>query len=106
MPNNNPANIAGLKDLAVPGVKILMGTKELPAGDYARSVLDNFTAAPEFGPAFKEATLTNVVSQDNTVNRIVSNVALEWSRCRIRLYVRCQPSDGGQGHKDIYPLQI
>jgi molybdate transport system substrate-binding protein len=76
VPNDNPANITGLKDLSVPGVKILMGTKELPAGDYALQVLDKLAADPEYGPAFKDAVLANVVSQETTVNRIVSKVAL------------------------------
>ncbi len=76
VPNGNPANIMGLKDLAVPGVKILMGTKELPAGDYAQQVLGKLAADPEYGPAFKESVLANVVSQETTVNRVVSKVAL------------------------------
>ena len=53
-----------------------MGTRELPAGDYARSVRDKLAADPEYGPAFKESVLANVVSQETTVNRIVSKVAL------------------------------
>jgi molybdate transport system substrate-binding protein len=76
VPNDNPANITGLKDLAVPGLKILMGTRELPAGDYALQVLDKLAADPEYGPAFKESVLANIVSQETTVNRIVSKVAL------------------------------
>ncbi len=76
VPNGNPANITGLKDLAVPGVKILMGTKELPAGDYALQVLEKLAADPEYGPVFKESVLANVVSQETTVNRVVSKVAL------------------------------
>jgi molybdate transport system substrate-binding protein len=76
VPNDNPANITGLKDLTVPGVKILMGIKELPIGDYALQVLDKLAADPEYGPAFKESVLANVVSQETTVNRVVSKVAL------------------------------
>ncbi|HOV52077.1 MAG TPA: molybdate ABC transporter substrate-binding protein, partial [Methanothrix sp.] len=67
VPNDNPANITGLKDLAVPGVKILMGTKDLPAGDYALMVLDKLAMDPEYGPGYKEAVLANVVSQETTV---------------------------------------
>jgi len=76
VPNDNPANITGLMDLAVPGVKILMGTKDLPAGDYALQVLDRLAADPEFGQEYKESVLSNVVSQETTVNRIVSKIAL------------------------------
>ena len=76
VPNGNPANITSLKDLAAPGVKILMGTKDLPAGDYALQVLDRLAADPEYGPVYKELVLSNVVSQETTVNRIVSKIAL------------------------------
>jgi len=76
VPNDNPASITGLKDLASPGVKILMGTKDLPAGDYALQVLDKLAADPEYGPAYRESVLSNVVSQETTVNRIVSKIAL------------------------------
>jgi len=76
VPNGNPANITGLKDLAVPGIKILMGTRELPAGDYALQVLEKMAANSEYGPAFKDFVLANVVSLETTVNRVVSKVAL------------------------------
>jgi len=76
VPNDNPASITGLKDLASPGVKILMGTKDLPAGYYALQVLDKLAADPEYGPAYRESVLYNVVSQETTVNRIVSKIAL------------------------------
>jgi molybdate transport system substrate-binding protein len=76
VPNDNPANITGLNDLTVPGTKILMGTKDLPAGDYALQVIDKLAADPEFGQVYKEKVLANVVSLETTVNRIVSKVAL------------------------------
>lgn len=76
VPDDNPANITNLADLAKPGMKILIGTKELPAGDYARQVLDKLAADSEYGPAYKETVMANVVSEETTVNRIVSKVAL------------------------------
>jgi molybdate transport system substrate-binding protein len=76
VPNDNPANITNFTDQAHPGVKILMGTKELPAGDYALQVLDKLANDSEYGPAYREAVLANVVSQETTVNRVVSKVAL------------------------------
>jgi len=76
VPNDNPASITGLKDLASPGVKILMGTKDLPVGGYALQVLDKLAADPEYGPAYRESVLSNVVSQETTVNSIVSKIAL------------------------------
>ncbi len=76
VPNDNPANITNLTDLAKPGVMIIIGTKDLPAGDYALQVLDKLAADPAYGPAYKEAVLANIVSEETTVNRVVSKVAL------------------------------
>jgi len=76
VPNNNPANITSLIDLARPGINLLIGTKELPAGDYARQVLDKLVSDPEYGLAYKDKVMANVVSEETTVNRIVSKVAL------------------------------
>lgn len=76
VPNDNPANIRSLEDLARPGVMIVMGTKELPAGDYALQVLDKLAADPNFGPEYREKVLENMVSEETTVNRVVSKVAL------------------------------
>lgn len=76
VPKDNPANIVNLTDLARPGIMILMGTKELPIGDYARQVLDKLANDSEYGPEYKEKVISNIVSEETTVNRIVSKVAL------------------------------
>jgi len=76
VPNDNPANISNLTDLAKPGTKILIGTKDLPAGDYALQVLDKLANDSRYGAAYKDAVMANVVSEETTVNRIVSKVAL------------------------------
>ena len=76
VPANNPANITTIRDLAAPGTKIVMGIKELPIGDHALQVLDQLAEDPEYGPAYKEAVLANVVSLETRVTGIVSKVAL------------------------------
>ena len=76
VPNDNPANISNLTDLAKPGIKILIGTKDLPAGDYALQVLDKLANDSRYGASYKDAVMANVVSEETTVNRIVSKVAL------------------------------
>jgi len=76
LPVDNPANITTIRDLATPGTKIVMGIEELPIGDYALQVLDLMAKDPEYGPAFKEAVLANVVSLETRVTGIVSKVAM------------------------------
>jgi len=76
IPRNNPANIKNLMDLARPGIKISIGTKDLPAGDYARQVLDKLANDSEYGPAYKEKVMANIVSEETMVTLIMSKVAL------------------------------
>ena len=76
VPNDNPANITNLMDLTRPGIKISIGTKELPAGDYARQVLDKLANDSEYGPVYKEKVMANIVSEETTVSLIMSKVAL------------------------------
>jgi molybdate transport system substrate-binding protein len=76
LPVDSSANITTIRDLATPGTKIVMGIEELPIGDYALQVLDLMAKDPEYGPAFKEAVLANVVSLETRVTGIVSKVAM------------------------------
>jgi len=76
VPIDNPANISHLADLARPGIMILIGTKDLPAGDYARTVLEKLANDSEYGPDYRDKVMANIVSEETTVNRIVSKVAL------------------------------
>jgi len=99
LPMDSSANITTIRDLATPGTKIVMGIEELPIGDYALQVLDLMAKDPEYGPAFKEAVLANVVSLETRVTGIVSKVALG-EAMQLRFHVRCQPSDEGKGQKD------
>jgi len=76
VPKDNPASIDSIDDLANPGVKIVMGTKDVPVGSYALLVLDNLASDPNYGPDYKDKVMSNVVSQETTVAFVVSKVAL------------------------------
>ncbi|MGZ4852902.1 MAG: molybdate ABC transporter substrate-binding protein [Halobacteriota archaeon] len=76
VPAANPANITNLSDLARPGLKLVIGTKDVPCGDYAIQMLNKTANLTAFGVDFKNRTLANVVSQEPNVNGIVTKVAL------------------------------
>ncbi len=76
VPKNNPANILNLSDLARPGIKIVMGTKDLPITDITRQILDKISRDPAYGPQYKESVLANKISEETNINFIVSKVAL------------------------------
>ena len=106
VPNGNPANIANLTDLARPGVKILIGTKDLPAGDYTRQVLDKLANDSEYGPEFKEKVMANIVSEETTVNLIVSKVALGEADAGFAFMSDVSPDMVGTVTKILIPDQI
>jgi molybdate transport system substrate-binding protein len=74
VPKDNPANIESLRDLARPGVKLVLAEDGVPAADYALEVLDKADA--EYGSGFKWDVLSNVVSREADVRASVSRVAL------------------------------
>ncbi len=76
VPKGNPAKITNLSDLARPGLKIVMGTKDVPVGDYALQIIARLGNDSAYGPDYKTRVLANVISQETTVNYVVTKVAL------------------------------
>ena len=52
LPRGNPGNVKALKDLAMPGLKILLADASVPAGNYSRQVLSRMSENPAYGPEF------------------------------------------------------
>ena len=76
IPRDNPAKINNLSDLARPGLKIVMGTKDVPVGDYALQIIDKLGNDSAYGPDYRAAVLDNIISQETNVNYVVTKVAL------------------------------
>ena len=76
VPKDNPANIRNLTDLARPGIKIVMGTKDVPVGDYALQIIARLGNDSAYGPDYERDVLANVISQETNVNYVVTKVAL------------------------------
>jgi len=76
VPKNNPAKIINLTDLAKPGLKIAIGTKDVPVGDYALQIISRLGNDSVYGPDYKAQVMANVITQETTVNYIVTKVAL------------------------------
>ena len=74
VPGDNPANIQSMRDLARPGVKLVLAEEGVPAADYAVEILGKADA--EYGGGFKRDVLSNVVSREADVRASVSRVAL------------------------------
>lgn len=76
VPRANPARIAGLPDLAKPGVKLVLAAAAVPAGRYAREALRNLSRLPGFGDSFAARTLANLVSEEENVRAVVARVQI------------------------------
>src|SRR5215210_5924915 len=74
VPEDNPAGIRSVQDLAQPGTKLVLAEEGVPAADYAVEILGKADA--EYGSGFKRAVLSNVVSREADVRASVSRVAL------------------------------
>jgi len=75
-PAANPAGIASLNDLEKPGLKLILATQEVPAGQYSLEVLQKASQDSGLGAAFQDAALANVVSYEENVRAVLSKVAL------------------------------
>jgi len=74
LPKNNPAGIYTLEDLSRPNLKLVLAAEEVPAGMYARQVLENLNSM--FGTEYKDKVLANVVSNEDNIRQAVTKVQL------------------------------
>lgn len=76
LPADNPGRVESLQDLAQPGLKLLLAGPQVPAGAYARQVLDNLAADPAYAEGFRAAVLGNLISNEENVKQVVAKVQL------------------------------
>ncbi len=76
VPAENPVQIETLKDLSRPGLRLVLAGEQVPAGAYARQVLENLSGGPAYGAGFRDAVLGNVVSNEESVKQVLAKVQL------------------------------
>jgi molybdate transport system substrate-binding protein len=76
LPQDNPANISTLQDLATPGVRLILADSSVPVGQYSLDFLGKASALPEFTATFSPSVLSNVVSYEDNVRLVLTKVAL------------------------------
>ena len=74
LPKENPAGIVSLEDLSKPGLKLVLAAEEVPAGRYAREILEKLNAM--FGAEYRNRVLANVVSNEDNIRQAVTKVQL------------------------------
>jgi molybdate transport system substrate-binding protein len=73
-PQDDPAGIGALDDLAGDDVRLVIANESVPAGNYARVALCAYEASGNDG--FSEAVLGNVVSEEEDVRSVLTKVLL------------------------------
>lgn len=76
-PKGGASVLKDLRDLAKPGLKLVLADPAVPVGQYSLDFLDKALKDPNFGPIFKEDVLKNVVSYEDNVKAVVTKVALD-----------------------------
>ncbi|UBV44859.1 molybdate ABC transporter substrate-binding protein (plasmid) [Deinococcus taeanensis] len=71
-----PGPVNSLRDLAAPGVRLVLAAPAVPAGEYTRRMLSAVDRAGTYGPAFADRTLKNVVSEESNVRQAALKVSL------------------------------
>jgi molybdate transport system substrate-binding protein len=68
--------IAALADLARPGVRLVLASATVPAGQYTLEFLEKASASDTLGADYAQAVLANVVSYEQNVRAVLTKVAL------------------------------
>lgn len=76
VPRDNPAGIASVRDLAQPGVRLLLAAPEVPVRAYTDALLAQLAADPAYGAAWRDAVLDNRASEEGNVRQVAAKVAL------------------------------
>ncbi len=76
VPVDNPAQILSLRDLAAPGIKLVIAAPDVPVRDYTNTMLERLAADPGYGEAYRETFMANVVSEEDNVRQVAAKVAL------------------------------
>jgi molybdate transport system substrate-binding protein len=74
VPKDNPAGIGEFRDVAEPGVRLVLAEEGVPAADYTVEILGK--ANGEYGGGFKRDVLSNMVSRESDVRASVNRVAV------------------------------
>jgi molybdate transport system substrate-binding protein len=75
-PKDNPGGLTALKDLAKPGLKIVLANKSVPVGAYSLDFLGKASNLPEYTAEFSPTVMVNVVSYEENVRAVLSKITL------------------------------
>jgi molybdate transport system substrate-binding protein len=74
VPRRHGGQVSTLRDLATPGLKLVLAGQHVPVGHYSRQVLRR--AAVDYGDDFEARVLQNLVSEEHNVKQVVTKIQL------------------------------
>ena len=77
VPKTNPAHIEHLQDLARSGIKLVLADESVPAGHYARVIIEKLGLVRGYPVNYSAHVLNNVVSNEDNVKGVVAKVQLD-----------------------------
>jgi len=75
VPKSNTATILRLRDLAKPGVELVLEAATVPIGKYSRDAFKAMSADPAYGADFAARVEANVVSNEIDVKAVAAKIA-------------------------------
>lgn len=81
-----------LSGLAAPGTRLAVAHPGVPAGAYARQLLDNLAADGRYGPEFARQAAANIVSEETNVRNVEQKVTLGQADAGIVYHAMAQKS--------------
>jgi len=76
LPKDGNAGVAELKDLARPGLKIVLADKTVPAGSYALQFLEKAASENSYGASYSEDVRSNIASHEENGRSVLNKVIL------------------------------
>jgi molybdate transport system substrate-binding protein len=76
VPASNPASIQSLRDLANPGIRLVLAAPDVPVRDYTDTMLERLAADPTYGETHRSAVMANLASEEPNVRQVSAKVAL------------------------------
>jgi molybdate transport system substrate-binding protein len=104
-PDDNPAGLITLQDLATPGVKVVFAAAEVPVGQYTQTFLDKAEESGALGAGYKDAVTANIVSYEANVRAVLTKVTLGEADAGVVYASDVGPVFGGGG-EDVMQIEI
>jgi molybdate transport system substrate-binding protein len=101
VPRGNPGHVTGLASLMNPKVKLVLGAKGVPVGDYSRKILARFCKGLD---TVKPCPRARIVSEEQDVKGVVAKVALGEADAGLVYATDVKPAAGKVTASDIAPL--